>query len=42
MLLWLCLGCYVYVCHKVFFCYTSEVYEGKYIGIQNPFLIFFD
>jgi len=22
--------------------YTSELYEGKYIGIQNPFLIFFD
>jgi len=22
--------------------YTSEVYEDKYIGIQNPYLIYFD
>jgi len=22
--------------------YTSEVYEGKYFGMQKPFLIFFE
>jgi len=25
-----------------FYFYTSEVYEGKYIGVENPYLTFFD